>query len=50
MNHHEAFQQIKHGMARSIIGQDRVAGDFPADGYIYSPWDEELFAKILAEQ
>jgi MoxR-like ATPase len=24
MNHHEAFQQIKHGMARSIIGQDRV--------------------------
>ena len=26
------------------------AADFPADGYIYSPWDEELFAKILAEQ
>ena len=26
------------------------AGDFPADGYVYSPWDEELFAKILSEQ
>jgi ribose transport system substrate-binding protein len=26
------------------------AADFPADGYIYSPWDEELFAKILSEQ
>jgi ribose transport system substrate-binding protein len=26
------------------------AADFPADGYIYSPWDEALFTKILAEQ
>ncbi|TIP81591.1 MAG: ABC transporter substrate-binding protein, partial [Mesorhizobium sp.] len=26
------------------------AADFPADGYIYSPYDEELFKKLLAEQ
>ncbi|MCB0874476.1 MAG: ABC transporter substrate-binding protein, partial [Thermoleophilia bacterium] len=24
------------------------AGDFPADGYIFSPWDEALFADIIA--
>ncbi|MEQ9689047.1 MAG: substrate-binding domain-containing protein, partial [Bauldia litoralis] len=24
------------------------AGDFPADGYIYSPWDEALFDEIIA--
>ncbi len=24
------------------------AGDFPADGYIYSPWDEALFDTIIA--
>ncbi len=26
------------------------AKDFPADGYIYSPYDLELFDKLLAEQ
>ena len=26
------------------------AGDFPADGYIYSPYDHALFDKMLAEQ
>ena len=26
------------------------AEDFPADGYIYSPYDEALFEKLLAEQ
>ncbi|HMN87364.1 MAG TPA: ABC transporter substrate-binding protein, partial [Bauldia sp.] len=26
------------------------AGDFPADGYIYSPWDEALFASLIAQK
>jgi ribose transport system substrate-binding protein len=26
------------------------AKDFPADGYIYSPYDEELFKKLLAQK
>ncbi|WEK50466.1 MAG: substrate-binding domain-containing protein [Candidatus Kaistia colombiensis] len=26
------------------------AKDFPADGYIYSPYDRELFAKLLAQK
>ena len=26
------------------------ANDFPADGYIYSPWDEALFEKLIAQK
>ena len=26
------------------------ANDFPADGYIYSPWDEALFASLIAQK
>jgi ribose transport system substrate-binding protein len=39
-----------------VISNDNVgeylakAGDFPADGYIYSPYSDELFDKLLAQK
>ncbi|RVD50794.1 ABC transporter substrate-binding protein, partial [Mesorhizobium sp. M2D.F.Ca.ET.140.01.1.1] len=34
----------------SIDGYLARAKDFPADGYIYSPYDEALFKKLLVQK